>query len=98
MNKAIPLLEIVNSPVNKDWGNVSAKTFMEAINGKTSAGPEPAGQQKPDGMAVHIEIKRIATNGDCLVVNADIRNQNDLAAFHETYCGYLPRKKIWGLI
>ena len=97
MQKPIPLEDILNSPVNKDREEVSSKTFMEAMNGKQTAIPELA-VQKPDSMAVHIEIKRIATNGDYLTVKADIRNQNDLAMFHQTYEGYLPRKKWLGLI
>ena len=97
MNKPLHVSDIINSPVNKDREEVSAKTFMEAINGKNKEIPEPV-QQKPDSMAVHIEIKRIATNGDYLVVKADIRNQGDLAMFHETYTGYLPRKKWLGVL
>jgi hypothetical protein len=92
MQKPIPLSDIVNSPVNKEREEVSSKTFMEALNGKSNT------VREPDTMNVHIEIECIAPNGNSLMVQADINNQNDLAMFHKTYGGYLPRKKWFGLI
>ena len=104
MQKPIPLNDILNSQVNKEREEVSSKTFMEALNGKKKVDlqvpdfvpREPA--QNPGTMKIHIEIERTARNGDSLSVTADIDNQSDLAAFHETYRGYLPRKKLWGLL
>ena len=98
MTKPIPVFDIINSPVNKEKQSISAETFMNAINGKSNATQEPAAQQYAGGMAVHIEIERTARNGDSLVIKADISNQEDLAAFHETYRGYLPRKKWLGIL
>jgi urocanate hydratase len=98
MQKPVILLkDIQNSTVNKESVEVSAQQFMKALNGEKS--PAPAPEPAAVGtMKVHIEIERTARNGDSLSVTADIDNQSDLAAFHETYRGYLPRKKLWGLL
>ena len=92
MSKSIPLSDILNSAVNNRAGNVSAQRFMAALNG------EKGTAQGTDTMKIHIEIGHTARNGDSLIVRADIGNQGDLAVFHETYRGYLPRKKLWGIL
>ena len=92
MNKSIPLSDIINSPVNKDRGEVSAKTFMDAINGKPDVINYASGKMK-----VHIEIEKAERDGS-LSITADIDNQQDLEAFHAKYEKYMPRKKWLGLL
>lgn len=98
MQKSVILLkDIQNSTVNKESVEVSAQQFMKALNGEKS--PVPVPEPAAVGtMKIHIEIERTTKRGNSLSISADIHNQSDLAVFHETYKGYLPRKKLWGLL
>lgn len=91
MNKPLHVSDIINSPVNKDREEVSAKTFMDAMNG------HPATIPSTGKMKVHIEIEKAERDGS-LSITADIDNQQDLEAFHAKYEKYMPRKKWLGVL
>lgn len=100
MGKAINLQEIINSPLNKERQEVSAKTLANAMNGKKEEFKmEYEFPERPcdrGSMKVHIEIYKF-DKGTTLDITADIDNQEDLGYFMEKNRGYMPRKKFLGL-
>jgi hypothetical protein len=78
---AIPLNSILNSPLNKQKEEASAKDFFN---------------NKPAGMAVHIELSRTDDHSE-LTITADITTQADLEGFMDKCREYVPRKKLWGV-
>jgi hypothetical protein len=78
---AIPLNSILNSPLNKQKEEASAKDFFNT---------------KPAGMSVHIELSRTDADGE-ITISADITTQADLEGFMDKCREYVPRKKWLGV-
>ncbi len=78
---AIPYKDILNSPLNKQKEEASAKDFFN---------------NKPAGMSVHIELSRTDDHSE-ITITADITTQADLEGFMEKCREYVPRKKWLGV-
>jgi hypothetical protein len=78
---AIPYKDILNSPLNKQKEEASAKDIFN---------------NKPAVMSVHIEMSRTGANSE-ITITADINNQADLEGFMDKCREYVPRKKWLGV-
>lgn len=49
-------------------------------------------------MKLHIDIHAFGRNGDEFHLEGDVFNTEDLAAIHDRFQGYMPRRKLWGIL
>src|SRR5574344_2753800 len=49
-------------------------------------------------MKLHIDIHAYGKNGDAFHLGGDVYNTEDLAAIHDRFQGYMPRRKLWGVL
>ena len=48
-------------------------------------------------MKLHINIQSYGKNGDAFTLEGDVFSQDDLAAIHDRFKDYMPRRKWWGI-
>ena len=72
----------------EDARKAEEKAFMER------AAPKPAN----GAMKLHIDIHAYGKNGDAFHLEGDVYNTEDLAAIHDRFQGYMPRRKLWGIL
>lgn len=49
-------------------------------------------------MKLHIDIHAYGKNGDAFHLEGDVFSQDDLAAIHDRFKDYMPRRKLWGVL
>lgn len=49
-------------------------------------------------MKLHIDIHAYGKNGDAFHLEGDVFNTEDLTAIHDRFQGYMPRRKLWGIL
>ena len=72
----------------EDTRKAEEKAFMER------AAPKPTN----GAMKLHIDIHAYGKNGDAFHLEGDVYNTEDLAAIHDRFQGYMPRRKLWGIL
>lgn len=50
-----------------------------------------------NNMKLHINIQSYGKNGDEFHLEGDVFSQDDLAAIHDRFKDYMPRRKWWGI-
>lgn len=69
------------------------QAFVSRTNGINGAQKTPAAST----MKLHINIQSYGKNGDAFHLEGDVFSQDDLAAIHDRFKDYMPRRKWWGI-
>ena len=77
----------------EDARKAEERKYLDRLN--TTAIPQKT--PAASNMKLHINIQSYGKNGDAFHLEGDVFSQDDLAAIHDRFKDYMPRRKWWGM-
>lgn len=78
----------------EDARKAEERKILDRLNNTAIPQKTPAAST----MKLHINIQSYGKNGDAFTLEGDVFSQDDLAAIHDRFRDYMPRRKWWNII
>lgn len=78
----------------EDARKAEERKYLDRLNNTAIPQKTPAASN----MKLHINIQSYGKNGNAFHLEGDVFSQDDLAAIHDRFKDYMPRRKLWGIL